>query len=475
MENQVNYNIMPSLKHMAFRTITATMWNQKDIKQLATEFCFQSMNGKTKNQLWHTVVEDTVKQNVRKLYMPESLISEVIKLVKPIGLEISKWIKFHISFLDDAQFVILILDKLSCTSLGTVNYKKTAEFIVRDEQLDLVKRYKLACVYCLESDIPALWEQLPRSDKRRFYCKDNPSKHIQHELVLIWTYFIKGEANKLNRRINLLLEDCSFNEYAFKYAAHSGNRVATEHFFQKLTTKERKGCLVETTQCVAKTRCDLDYGCTHDFPKECYCDVLAYLLLQCNEADQVKVFQKYPYRVLKCFISWPWQDHFIQIAERMWPFLPEFDYNTLLRILTENINIFGYNYHKIIRKFWLQSPISFKEYVINKQCNSGGYLSTLFKENDQESIKFFLGNVTTVDRERMISSHSGLHICHNLMLRNRWDLLEMFVQECMLSEEAVTKLQVAFQRFLSRIYPENQIQLKRHKWEDFMCYFMAVI
>ncbi|GIY41905.1 ANK_REP_REGION domain-containing protein [Caerostris darwini] len=463
MEKQLNYNVMPSLKHMALRTITASLWNQKDIKHLAALFCFQPIFNNDEHQQWQTIVEEKVKQNIYKLVMPESLISELIKLIKPIGLEILKWIMSHEKILGDS----CILNRLFWTSLGTVNYKKTAEFLITDDQLDLVKRYKIACVYCLYNDIPALWEKLSENERMNFCCKDNPSRLVQHELVLLWTSIIKGEANKFNRRIKLRWEECTLNQYAFKYAACSGNKIATEYFFQKLTLKEREECLVETTQCVAKARCDTYSSCSFDFPKESYCDVIAYLLSQCNEVEQIQVFQKYPYRVLKCFMSWPWQDLFIQIVGHIWTSLPKFDYNTLLWILTENLNMFGYNYHKIIREFWLQSPISYKNFVINRQCRIGGFLSDLFKAEDKENIKFLLRNVTTVDKERMITCYSGVHICHNLIMKNKWDLLKLFIQESMLSEAGVTKLKEEFQKCLPMFYTERQIKWRKQKWNKF--------
>ncbi|GIY96901.1 hypothetical protein CEXT_40931 [Caerostris extrusa] len=155
-----------------------------------------------------------------------------------------------------------------------------------------------------------------------------------------------------------------------------------------------------------------------EFHRRCFSDVLGYLLNQLNGEQQRQIFQNHAYHILSCFQDWPWQDLFLQTAEHMWNFLSvDYHYSILLNRLIENRDKCGYKYQEIFGKYWLQSPSTFKDYMINRQCSSSGFLFDLFKFEDIENIKLVLRDASAFDKERLISSSTGVRMCHKFIIR----------------------------------------------------------
>ncbi|GFS42333.1 uncharacterized protein NPIL_287201 [Nephila pilipes] len=187
-----------------------------------------------------------------------------------------------------------------------------------------------------------------------------------------------------------------------------------------------------------------------------------------NEEQQVKVFKNYPYKVLKCFLDWPWQSFFMETAKRIWAFLPEEDYDLLLRIIV-NKAIDGYkdcNYQKLFGEFWQQSPITHKEYVID-ECASGSLVSKLLQIKDKENIKLILENATTPEREKVIFSDKGKSTCESLTYNDKRDLLKFFVQECISSKDIMIKFKEEFKKRIIRRCSEETLEREKDMWSKF--------
>ncbi|XP_067130146.1 uncharacterized protein [Centruroides vittatus] len=389
----MNYTLTPQLKHIALVKIATTLWNQDDIRALMAKFYFPLLDSEIREK-WQEI-EDKVIERVSQLSQPEPLKKEILGFIKPIGLQILKWIEYHRNFLT-GSYVKKNLSRLFWTRQGTVDKKKTAEALIKNESIDITSCYRLACIYCLEGDVRELWDSMPERKKTAFYNDGHPSFSQEHVLVMFWTYDIKGEVARLNDLIKKIKgNEMSPYQFAFEYAAIGGNKAATEYFLQKLTPREREESLVRYAGYVAHRRNSARKR--SDFPKEFYADVLCFLLSQMDEEQQTEVFESYPYKVLKCFLDWPWQSLFMEIASRMWDFLPEDDYDCLLRAIIYKV-IDGYkdcNYQNLFGEFWQQSPNAHKRYVID-ECDSGSLLSKLFKIKDKKNLSLVLKYAATL-------------------------------------------------------------------------------
>lgn len=460
----MNYILKPSLEHITLVKIAITLWNQDDIRALTARFYFRSLILSERRKEWQ-IVEDRVIEKIPGLLLPGPLEKKVLNFIKPIGLEILKWREYH-----DQNFYLGIdlPNELCWTSQGTVDQKKTAEVLIKDENLDITIRYRLACIYCLEDDIRELWNKIPENRRKSFYSEEDPRKVRQQELVVLWTYDIKGEVNKLDNMIERRWQSkCSPYQYAFEYAAVGGNKAAAEYFLQKLTSKEREESLVRSAGYVANRRCNSSRNRT-DLPKECYADVLCFLLSQMDKEQEAEVFKGYPRKVLKCFLNWPWQSLFMEAATRMLNFLFEKDCHYFLREMADKA-IEGskdYNYQKLFGEFWQQSPNAYKRYVID-QCASGFLLSKLFKVKDEKNIKLILKDATLIEKKKLIFCDRGKDICQDLVYGDEWGLLKSFILECASSKDEVIKFKEEFKELIIRRHSEEKLEREKGMWNKF--------
>ncbi|KAF8789446.1 hypothetical protein HNY73_007384 [Argiope bruennichi] len=204
MEKQPIFVLKLSLQEMALRRVVVKLWNEKEILTSIVNFrkevtpdheseragrCCQEKEKDSKEL--QEMTENKVKNKVKNLVLPESLKKQMMLIIKPIGSQILRWkMSFRkrnaINCSDDWD--IDILEQLCWTSTGTVDYGKTAENLVRLKTLDVVKRYKLASLYCLTDCIPVLWKELPEEYKKNFCNENGLSLKIEELLEFYWAY-----------------------------------------------------------------------------------------------------------------------------------------------------------------------------------------------------------------------------------------------------------------------------------------------
>ncbi|WP_353279742.1 hypothetical protein [Wolbachia endosymbiont (group A) of Ennomos erosarius] len=464
----MNYTLMPSLKHKALVEIAITLWNQDDAWDLASKFYFSSpiLNVSERKREWQKV-EDEVIKKVLKLPLPELLKKELSSFVEAIGWQILIWKQYHKNLLGgkDAR---ASLSKLCWTPRGTIDKEKTAKILVQDENLDIAKRYRLACTYCLEDNILTLWKQI---SGRKLYGKDLRKIRINESpLVSFWSHHIEEETAQLGDIIRRYCQDDSVThyEYAFRRSAVSGNEAATRYFLQKLTPEEKDKVLVRTAEYVAKRRCDCVSEFT-DFSRENYIDVLCFLLSEMDREQQMEVFKSCSYEVLKCFLDWPWQSFFMETAQHMWAFLSEEGYDCLLRVIVNKM-IDGnkdYNYQKLFGIFWQQGPSTHTKHVIDK-CGSGGLLLLdLFKVEDVENIKLIFQDATPKEKERLIFCSRGQDICQDLIYGDRGGFIEFFIRECISSKNEMVKFREEFKERITWCCSREEFTKRKDKWDKF--------
>ncbi|XP_055925211.1 uncharacterized protein LOC129957093 [Argiope bruennichi] len=256
MEKQLSFVLKLSLQEMALRKVAINLWNENDILTSIVNFRISALPGDdfadiilymekrgTLNKKLQQIVEDEVKNKVVKLALPQSLQKQLMRIIKPVGSQMLKWkMSFHNEHMIDSpeDFDIDILKQLHWTSVGVVDYQKTAENLVRHEMLNPHNRYKLACLYSLVDYIPELWKELPEESKAIFYSDVVLRSNLELQLSSYWAYIVTAKESELcNIFAKRYGEGMSFHQYAFRCAAREGNRAITEYFFQKLTREER--------------------------------------------------------------------------------------------------------------------------------------------------------------------------------------------------------------------------------------------
>ncbi|KFM64169.1 hypothetical protein X975_17661, partial [Stegodyphus mimosarum] len=459
----MNYTLMPSLEHRALIKTSIMLWNKEDIWSLMADFSFRSLLPIHKKRQWE-VAEDKVIQNISTLPLPEYLKKKMSIVTKATGLEILKWRQYHDlnSYLGIHQ-----TNNLCWTPQGTVDSKRTAELLIKEDNncclgksLNITKRYKLACIYCLEDDILELWNKMPANLRKSFYANDGSRNVDEHELVLFWTYskveenitMLGGIASRMSSTLERTLHERTPYQCAFEYAVAIGNKTAAEFFLKKLTFMEREESLIRSAGYAAIRRInsrnlvtDLTPTVTNRIPKQSYSEILCFLLSQMGEQQQMEVFRRHPCEVLMCLLDWPWQDLFMETANRMWDILSEKKWKYVLKLITDKVlqGHTEYNYQQLFGEFWKRSPKTHKKYVTD-HCAGGYLLFYLFQIEDEENIKLILNDATIIERKKFIFCDRGKAICEYLIDSDKWDLLKFFIRECVSSKHEMKTFKKEF-------------------------------
>lgn len=393
----MNFPLKLSLEHIALVKIAITLWNKHDVRTSVEQSSFSrsvddgcripiELKGEWKN------IEEKVALNVSQLAISTHLKEKVLCYTQAVGIQILKWMQYHIKC---CNYDLGLPNKFCWSPRGTIDKRKTAEMLLKDESIDIITRYKLACTYCLEGDIFKLWNKIPEnrkleSDNLSFDNEDIIEISPNMDLLDYWGKYVTEDEEGKDHMIYF------DGPYMLKRAAQGGNQAATEYFFlQQIEREELR--VWAAFQALCKRECL--YGITG--PPQLYCsEVLCFLLSVMNNEQQLTVFQKYPIQTLHCLLDWPWQNFFIEIVSQVWSFLPDSCYPSLLIIIIDKMKA-GYkdhNYQKLFRYVWQQIPHSYKSGIIN-DTNFYSSFHVLLQLNDRENIKLIFEDTSLAEKK----------------------------------------------------------------------------
>ncbi|GBL76244.1 hypothetical protein AVEN_40445-1 [Araneus ventricosus] len=473
----LNYNPL-SLKDMTIRRVVAVLFKESDILESIGNFRRKYLfNDGANLKVWRERVEDKMSDKISKFVLPKSLTKQLIDTFKPMGQQVARWKAFHEGYLLDTNecshlhFNVPILEKLCWTAAGTVDYPKTAEELVCSDVIDNVKRYKLACLYCLEDYIPQLWQELPNNKKKAFLCNEKyPLQMERLGLQSWWPYIIQGEESKLDNLTKSYRRDqLTFHQYAFQYSAAKGNKNAAEYFFQKLTYEEKEASLIRTTRAVLASRNAIgnyDYG---KFPKEKVSEMFRSLLSVITPDQKMRIFEEQPEEVLECFLHWPLQDQFSEIADLIWDFIDEGEYDSLLLEMYESFLNSGHYFQTLFQEFFLRIPCDFRKNFVDQQLETDSYLENILGLEDIEGLEITFRSVDAATREGLVFSELVIQYFEIFISGGRWDIVEVILREARLSKEDRERLKEVFTRYLTSI-GVGEMKLKTPKWARFFKY-----
>lgn len=464
---------------------------------------------------WNEIVEKKATVILKNLGLPEKLQEKVMGIVFSVGMRMLTWAEYHEGTLGfSREYSIGFLNSSFFTQQGIIDNKKAAEELMSDENLSIEQKYKLACLYCFTDHIPALYRQMTKEDKEKFYST-RPQWIKQPELVRFWSYHLMGEIDKLKGEKNL-------DQYRLEKAIASGSKAAVEYCLEKTNLGRKKDAVVDAA--VEAVRCRVKAGPYTEkdwvvfrnqrykdskeswVPSDYYVDILCFLLSKMREGQQIEFLKKdiegVDYkresfgdqkrsRVLEYFLNWPYQDYFMETAGLMWEFLPERNYAVLLLRICDKIepekekNLkYGeeksYDYRGLLKEFWYQSPERYKRYVLSNQevtyrtnepfeTKTGvGLLIKLltlknFTYEDGQNIGIILASAADKEKGNIISSKEWRNFCIGLIKEEKWGILDRFVLNCFSSKEEANKFkrELSFTKEVQRICIDF---MKNDKW-----------
>lgn len=428
----MNFVLKPSLEHIALVKIVVSLWNQNDVMtlmvNLRSPLCIR-------DEEWQKI-EDRVIEKVPQLLLPELLKETLISFVKPIGLQIFKWMQ-HVCKVFDLHVDLVAV--LCWTSQGTIDRKKTAEVLITYENLDILKRFIFASIYCLEDSILELWKKMPQN-LRASILKGEYLGTRKQNLVYFWAHSIQ-KGCILYKSIELFS-----HHFFFESSATAKNRAATEYFLRNLTPREREKSLVRT----AKRMSDAD--------------VLYFLLLQMDTEQQTEALKCIPYKILLLFLDWPYQAFFTETTKSVWEFLCEFHYVDLIQRIVGKINrgFKDWNYEELLVEFLQKIPNTKITTSVNPSL-----MRFFYDITDRKIMSLFLQYSNHTLKQKLAWRNRGRDLCELFMWFDRGSLLEIFIQGFWPPKDEVIKLKMEFE--MSRVcYSEDSLTEIEQQWDKLL-------
>ncbi|GFS51140.1 uncharacterized protein NPIL_467161 [Nephila pilipes] len=144
----MNARFWPSLQLIARVKIALGILRTFEFTGIVSDFLLENVENKLQN----------IQQNLTLLSLPNVMKTRIICISGALVKEVKKWYDYHKKFLlgDDLHF----WNRIHWYSHGTINRLETARTFTGDENIDIMRRFYLACAYYLEEDAQNLWESM---------------------------------------------------------------------------------------------------------------------------------------------------------------------------------------------------------------------------------------------------------------------------------------------------------------------------
>ncbi|GBM31881.1 hypothetical protein AVEN_183287-1 [Araneus ventricosus] len=155
----------------------------------------------------------------------------------------------------------------------------------------------------------------------------------------------------------------------------------------------------------------------------------SYLLSVMTPDQQMRIFQKNNCVVLKCFLNWPLQDQFSEIADLIWNFLPESKYDSVLWEMCESFTNSGHYFQILFQEFFLRIPCDFRKSFVDRGCKASSYFVHILRLQDIKALETTFRSVDAATRVELVSSDVSLEHFHSFISTDRWDVVEVCPRE----------------------------------------------
>ncbi|GIY73291.1 hypothetical protein CEXT_632652, partial [Caerostris extrusa] len=324
-----------SLQHSTLFVISLKMCNVPEIYALIKELDYNLH----KNDLgkWE-ILSGKATRIISAFGIVQELEEKILAVLRAITIEISKWRYDHWKILSPEINLSIVCWK----SEGIIDRLSTAISIINCTDLDIKKKFVLACYYSLENCILGLWDTMSSVNQDLVY------ENYYSGIVRFWIL------NKYRKTINWSkLARLYLNPLCLSNSTnYHDDSIWLRGFFDKLSPEEQLNCLSFTLQ--------------NTFEEH---DNVHFSLSKININQHQEIFKNNPYQILRLYLNWPLQSSFIKVANQLWAYLPEEQFCSLLYfILFYRITCKwnDYDYIGLLRQFWQQSPDNFKEYAKEK-------------------------------------------------------------------------------------------------------------
>ncbi|GFY03525.1 uncharacterized protein TNCV_3211621 [Trichonephila clavipes] len=281
--------------------------------------------------------EHLIKRKLPSSDYPIDVQNQIAAVMRPINFEIVQWTNAHKDIFQDC-FPKKI--HICWKSEGTIDHLRTADLLIKSQELSLETRFVLACQYWTWEAILEFWKTLSASHQFDIFYDytdvgKNPEQHLENVARWIKVFQCKISLDtpvskvwsRMLVRSNVSIWSRAFDQLPFFYKQILLMRV----FFIRVNIPLARICLSRMT------------------PEE-----------------QIRMLQLYPYHVLRIYLFWPSQTSFSDAAATVKDTLSNRSFLYLIHIMICQKILLGWrdsDYADLLRRFWRESPERCREYV----------------------------------------------------------------------------------------------------------------
>ncbi|GFQ71708.1 uncharacterized protein TNCT_676861 [Trichonephila clavata] len=328
--------IVPSLQKLAIVKIAVCVYTNPEVREFENNSMGHFGFYATHERNWVSFIRERVSQ----CELREDFQKKVITYMKPLSLELSSW---HRCLRD--MFVFLAEDISPVwSSSGAIDQLRTAKKLVHCQDLPFLERFSLACLFWMSDDILKIWEKASSQEKEKAIRNvirnefsifmNEADRKLRSEFLKKWITWIKKGA--VDHEQYYFYGFALFSMPYIPMQSHLLTKSSPQLVLESLGIRLRSNGRLNNLEYICLVNLDVKY--------------------------QNELYKTKPYGLLRAFLHWPLQSHFLEMADRLWSYLTEDDFDQLLCSILEKLRQ-GWedaNYGDLLKRFFFRSPKEFR-------------------------------------------------------------------------------------------------------------------
>ncbi|GIY75256.1 uncharacterized protein CDAR_285901 [Caerostris darwini] len=311
-----------SLKQMCLNKVATSCFKAKEMLEVI------KINDALRTIIYvgyESVLDSKVSEKISEILPIKSLQDELLRIIRVWKCAAIVWKLIRgIEEVDLADF---------SWSMGTIDKLETAQTIVENCNIDIKKRFLLACEYSLEDNVRELWELMSSEEKSRLRRNTLPRD------AKIWLDIVKRKRMNENWLQKQKRKLCCF-------AFCTGNSQAVQNLLKNCSVSEKKHKLKKFSE-----NFEVSY------------DIFLFYISMLDRDTKMNLLRKNVQLTLLSCLDWPWQNLIVDTIHHLRDSVSDYDYFVLL--ISVMYKIFfkweNFDYVNLFNDIWQNSPVTMKE------------------------------------------------------------------------------------------------------------------
>ncbi|GFS56130.1 uncharacterized protein NPIL_436921 [Nephila pilipes] len=324
----MNITFWPPLQLLAYSKIAQAVLYTFDIDALKDDFMLGGYFSDDYAQ--------KIKCKVSSIPLSTAIQQRLVGIVLTLGTEVVKWFRSHEDILRDTK--LNFQNKISWFSFGIIDRFETARSLIRDQNLNIHKRFVLASKYYLEEDVRMLWMCMSENEQKYINRSIELPRSIRHWLKKLY----KGTQFDWTE-MSLIVKTGEF---------FCRNHLGLRYYFPKFKKLEdRLYCILNAMRHEETHHFDLYFCLSHMNVKE-----------QNHVFNQLLEYERQ--KVIELFLNWPLQILFLDVLDcTMLCVTVNIIHGIINFILLERLKKRweDHEYIYVLKRLWEKSPSLYKK------------------------------------------------------------------------------------------------------------------